>query len=180
MADPFYGEVRAFGFDFAPVNWAFCAGQTIPVQQNAVLFSIIGNRFGGNGSTHFMLPNLQSKVAMGSGAGPGLTPRAIGEDMGTTAETLTISQIPPHSHHITAQGAGATAAIPNGNLLAQGMQGVPPRGSARATYAVGPATAAMAPTALLPVGGDQAHSNIQPVLALNFCICLSGEFPPRP
>lgn len=180
MADPFYGEVRAFGFSFAPVNWAFCAGQTIQVQQNAALFSVIGNRFGGNGTTNFMLPNLQGKAAMGAGTGPGLSFRDIGETMGTATETLTLAQIPAHSHGISAQGAGATAATPSGNLLAQGMQGVPPRGSARPTYAAGAATSAMAPTALLPVGGNQAHSNMQPVLALNFCICLSGEFPVRP
>lgn len=180
MADPFYGEVRAFGFNFAPVNWAFCAGQTIPLQQNPVLFAVIGNQFGGNGTTNFMLPNLQGRAAMGAGTGPGLSTRTIGETMGTATETLTIAQIPAHSHDISAQGAGASTAIPSGNLLAQGMQGVPPRGSARPTFAPGPANSAMALTALLPVGGDQPHSNLQPVLALNFCICLLGEFPSRP
>ena len=117
MADPFYGEVRAFGFSFAPVNWAFCAGQTIQVQQNAALFSIIGNRFGGNGTTNFMLPNLQGRAAMGAGTGPGLSSRNIGETLGTATETLTLAQIPAHSHGISAQGAGATAAIPSGCLL---------------------------------------------------------------
>ncbi|MDR0202703.1 MAG: tail fiber protein [Delftia acidovorans] len=180
MADPFYGEVRVFGFSFAPVNWAFCAGQTIQIQQNAALFSVIGNRFGGNGTTNFMLPNLQGRAAMGTGTGPGLSTRNIGETMGTVTETLTIAQIPAHSHGISAQGASASTAIPSGNLLAQGMQGVPPRGSARPTYAAGPATSAMAPTALLPAGGSQPHSNLQPVLALNFCICLYGEYPVKP
>lgn len=180
MADPFIGEVRAFGFDFAPTNWAFCAGQTVPLQQNSTLFSIIGNRFGGNGSTNFMLPNLQSRVAMGAGSGPGLTARNIGDAVGTATETLAITQIPPHTHHITAQNTDASAPLPDTNMLAKGVQGVPPRVSARQTYAPGKPTSALAPAALLPTGGGQPHSNTQPFLALNFCICLYGDFPPRP
>ncbi|CAB5690467.1 Phage Tail Collar Domain [Delftia tsuruhatensis] len=179
MADPFYGEIRAFGFDFAPANWAFCAGQTIQIQQNSALYSVIGNQFGGNGKTDFALPNLQGNVPMGSGTAPGLTPRDVGDTMGTTQETLLLTQIPPHSHGITAQAAGATSALPGGNLLAQGGQGVPPRTSARQTYASATPDSTLAPTALYPAGGGQSHSNLQPYLALNFCICLSGEFPVR-
>nr|WP_216295684.1 tail fiber protein [Delftia acidovorans]MCA1071697.1 hypothetical protein [Delftia acidovorans] len=179
MADPFYGEIRAFGFDFAPVNWAFCAGQTLPIQQNPALYSVIGSQFGGNGTTSFALPNLQGKAPMGSGTAPGLTPRDVGDAVGTAEETLLLTQIPPHNHGITAQAAGATSALPAGNLPAQGGQGVPPRTSARQTYAPSAPDSTLAPTALYPAGGNQPHSNLQPYLALNFCICLYGEFPAR-
>lgn len=180
MADPFYGEIRAFAFDYAPVDWAFCQGQMLSIPQNSVLFSVIGTQFGGNGTTTFGLPNLQGMVPMGSGTGPGLTPRTVGAAVGAGTVTLQPSQMPQHSHAITAQGANATAAVPQGSYLAQGV--VPGgRPSPQATYAAGVPNATLASNALTPfTGGGHSHTNMQPYLALNFCICLVGEFPVHP
>lgn len=180
MADPFYGEIRAFAFNYAPLNWAFCQGQTLPIPQNTELFSVIGTQFGGNGTTTFGLPNLQGMAPMGSGTGPGLTPRTVGEAVGAGTETLQPSQMPQHSHAIMAQGANATAAVPQDGYLAQGL--VPgARPSLRPTYAAGMPNTTLAGNALTPFhGGGQSHTNMQPYLALNFCICLLGEFPVRP
>lgn len=180
MADPFYGEIRAFAFDYAPRDWAFCQGQMLSIPQNTVLFSVIGTQFGGNGTTTFGLPNLQGMAPMGSGTGPGLTPRTVGAAVGAGTETLQPSQMPQHSHAIMAQGANATAAVPQNSYLAQGL--VPgPRPSLRPTYAAGAPNATLASNALTPfTGGGHSHTNMQPYLALNFCICLSGEFPARP
>ncbi len=184
MADPFLGEIRAFGFNYAPVNWAMCQGQLMPVQQNPALFSIIGIQFGGNGTSNFGLPNLQGQAPMGAGAGPGLTPRAVGDAVGTAAVTLLPTQMPPHNHAIAVQTTNATAATPGGNVLAQSVNGSSPRAPQVFAYAPGAPTVpqgALAANALAPLnGGGQPHSNLQPTLALNFCICLSGEFPARP
>lgn len=179
MADPFYGEIRAFAFDFAPLHWAFCQGQLLPISQNTALFSVIGIQFGGNGVSSFALPDLQGMAPMGSGDGPGLTSRTVGEPAGTASETLLPSEMPQHTHAVTVEGANATAAVPQGNFLAKGL--VPgARPSPRPTYAAGAATTALAANALAPfTGGGQPHNNMQPYLALNFCICLSGEFPVR-
>ena len=184
MADPFLGEIRAFGFPFAPVNWALCQGQILPIQQNTALFSIIGARFGGNGTSNYGLPNLQGQAPMGAGSGPGLTPRAMGEAAGTAAVTLLPAEMPPHSHAIAVQTANATAAIPGGNVLAQGVKGAGSRAQTKPAYAPGAPTVpqgALDANALAPFpGGGQAHNNMQPCLALNFCICLNGIFPTRP
>lgn len=179
MADPFYGEIRAFAFDYAPVHWAFCQGQLVAISQNTALFSVIGTQFGGNGTTTFGLPNLQGTAPMGSGTGPGLTPRTVGDAAGTASETLQPGEMPQHSHAVTAEGGNATAAVPQGNFLAKGL--VPgARPSPRPTYAAGATTTPLAGSALAPfTGGGQPHTNMQPYLALNFCICLSGEFPVR-
>ncbi|KFJ14236.1 phage Tail Collar domain protein [Delftia acidovorans] len=180
MADPFTGEIRAFGFNYAPVNWAFCWGQSIPIQQNSTLYSIIGVQFGGNGTTDFLLPDLRSRVAMGNGTGPGLSPFVVGEAVGSPTETLLLTQLPAHNHGINVQGADASVAVPGDNVLAKGGQGVPPRTSAKPTYTVVAPDSTLASTALFPTGSNQSHSNLQPYQALNFCICLYGDFPIRP
>lgn len=179
MADPFIGEIRAFAFDFAPKNWAICAGQIMPIQQNTALFSILGVQFGGNGTTNFGLPNLQGSAPMGTGMGPGLTQRTIGEVAGTQSVTLSQNEMPIHSHTITAQARAADKLDPAGNYLAQGIRGTPPRTSSVPTYAGGALNIPLATGTLAPSGGAQAHSNMQPYLALNFCICLFGAYPTR-
>lgn len=181
--DPFYGEIRMMAFDYPPESWAFCNGQPIPIQQNPALYSVIGTLYGGN-STSFNLPNLTQKVAMGMGAGPGLTPRQIAATAGEPTVTLNAAQMPPHTHGVTAIGAAATAAIPNGGKIAQGMAtSGPTTGRARKLYnpMPNPANQAQINTALAPfTGGGGAHSNMQPSLTLNFCICLYGDYPIRP
>ncbi len=184
MADPFLGEIRAFGFNFAPVNWAMCLGQLIPLQQNPTLFSILGVQFGGNGTSNFGLPNLQGQAPMGTGTGPGLTPRTVGSAVGEASVSLLANNLPPHNHAIGVQTANATATSPAGGMLAQSVNGSGPRAPQVFAYAAAAPTVpqgALAANALAPfTGGNQPHSNRQPYLALNFCICLSGEFPVRP
>ena len=179
MADPFIGEIRAFAFNFAPKNWAICAGQILSIQQNTALFSILGVQFGGNGTTNFGLPNLQGSAPMGTGVGPGLTPRTIGEVAGTESVTLLQNEMPVHSHTITAQASAADKLDPAGNYLAQGGRGTPPRTSRVPTYESGAPNAPLSTGALALSGGSQAHNNMQTCLALNFCICLIGTYPSR-
>lgn len=179
MADPFYGEIRPFAFNFAPVNWAVCAGQLVPIPQNTTLFSIIGNRFGGDGRTTFGLPNLQGRTVMGSGAGPGLTPRNVGDVDGAMSESLTADAMPAHNHAVTVQNGNGTVTSPAGHYWGKGVT-VGSRPAPVRTYAGQAANGAMSP-ALIGVSGEgQAHDNAQPYLVLNLCICLVGDFPARP
>lgn len=181
MADPFYGEIRAFAFNFPPENWAFCDGQSVSAAQNQALYSIIGNLYGGTPNQNFNLPNLRGRAPMGQGSGPGLTPRTVAQAVGTPAETLLITQMPPHDHAIAVQTGNATASAPTGNFLAAAVTGGS-RPTAKSTYVPVAPDAPLAPAALTPFqGGGQPHSNMQPYLALNLCICLQGEtYPIRP
>lgn len=104
MSDPFLGEIRVVGFNFAPYGWALCQGQTVPVSQNQALFSLLGVSFGGNGTTSFQLPDLQGRSPVGTGSGPGLTPIILGDKSGQESVTLTINQLPSHTHIATSAG----------------------------------------------------------------------------
>lgn len=185
MADPFYGEIRAFAFTHAPLDWAFCGGQAIAVVQNPALYSVIGNLYGGTPGQSFNLPDLRGRVPLGQGTGTGLTPRSVGQPVGTPAVSLAAAQLPPHSHTLAVLAGNATAGAPTGNFLATTVSGTGPRPAGVPAYAPGPLTAPLdtqlAPTALTPFpGGGQPHSNMQPYLALNLCICLNGIYPVRP
>lgn len=181
MADPFYGEIRAFGFTYAPAGWAFCQGQNMPVAQNPALYSVIGNLYGGTPGQNFNLPDLRGRAPMGQGSGPGLTPRTVAQAVGTPTEKLLITQMPPHEHAIAVQTGNATASAPTGNFLAAAVTGGS-RPSPKSAYAPEAPDAPLAPAALTPFqGGGQPHSNMQPYLALNLCICLQGEvYPVKP
>lgn len=181
MADPFYGEIRAFAFTYAPQDWAFCNGQNMPVAQNPALYSVIGNLYGGTPNQNFNLPDLRGHAPMGQGSGPGLTPRTVAQAVGTPAETLLTTQMPPHSHTIAVQTGNATASAPTGNFLAAAVTGGS-RPSPQFAYAPAAPDAPLTPAALTPFqGGGQPHSNMQPYLALNLCICLQGDtYPVRP
>src|ERR1700729_3145413 len=109
MAEPFLGEIRMFGFNFAPQGWAMCNGQTLPISQNAALFSLLGTFYGGDGVTTFQLPNLQSRVAIHEGQGSGLSPYDIGQVGGVETVMLTQNQMPQHSHSVGASSAPGTA-----------------------------------------------------------------------
>jgi len=178
MSEPFIGEIRAFGFHFAPVNWAFCNGQALSIAQNAALFSVLGTTFGGDGQQTFNLPNLQDQAAAHWGQGAGLTPRTLGETFGSQTETLSIAEMPSHNHMIQTYGAGTatqqiatpSAAAWLGNTAGGGKTYNAP-GSAIDTN--------FSPKGIGLNGGGQAHSNVQPLLALNFCIALNGIFPTR-
>lgn len=170
MSDPFVAEIRIFGGNFAPRNWAFCDGQLLPLSQNTALFSLLGTTYGGNGKSNFALPDLQGRAPMQWGQGPGLSLRDIGEQGGSAAVTLTQAEIPAHSHSLRAAADPADLQSP-----------APTRSMARSSvsaYAPAANLVAMAPT-LQAQGGDQPHNNRQPYLGLSFIIALTGIFPPR-
>ena len=175
MSEPFVGEIRIFGFTFAPRNWAFCDGSLLLISQNSALFSIIGTTYGGNGRTDFALPNLQGRAPMHAGNGPGLTPRTLGQTGGAETATLTANQMPSHNHAFVGDSALGNETIPSSNRLAQSPSG---RGGF-GLYANADNTGAMADGILLAQGGNVAHNNLQPYLAINFCIALLGLFPNR-
>lgn len=169
--EPFIGEIRIFAGSFAPRGWAFCNGQQLQVQQNPALYAVIGNIYGGD-QTVFNLPDLRGRAALHQGAGPGLTPRTIGETGGAAEAALTIPGLPAHSHAPNCQTTSNTDS-PDGSIWAntQGRLGAP-------VYNDAP-DAAMHPQAVQVAGGDKSHNNVQPCLALNFIIALEGIFPPR-
>ena len=169
MSNNFIGEIQLFSFPFAPRGWAFCAGQLLPISQNQALFSLLGTTFGGNGTTTFALPDLRSRAPLHWGNGPGLPSVVLGERAGVESVTLTPSEMPAHNHIPVASSAAPTVGAPNGNAWATG--GLTAYGN--------PPNSAMAATALANAGGSQPHPNIQPSLALNFCIALQGIFPSR-
>ena len=173
MADPFVGEIRMTGFNFAPVGWALCNGQLLSIAQNSALFALLGTQFGGNGQTTFGLPDLQGRVPMHQGSGSGLTPRTMGEKAGTESVQLTAAQMPAHSHvtSVPATAAVATAASPAGSVPAKAADGE----NNYAATSDGSSIACSAASA----GSSQAHPNIQPYQVVNFIIATQGIFPSR-
>lgn len=166
MAEPFLSEIRAFSFVFAPKSWALCNGQLLPINQNQGLFSLLGTTFGGDGRVNFALPDLRGRVPMHVGVGHNL-----GERGGEQAHTLSVAELPTHTHVVSAQNVSAPTNQPQltNTMLANSA------GSA----AYGPVSnpVAMAPEAVTNVGGSQAHLNMQPFLTISFCIALQGIFP---
>ncbi len=171
MSDPFVGAIRRFGFGFAPQGWAPCNGQLLPINQNQALFSLLGTTYGGDGRTTVALPNMQSRVPVGQGQGPGLSPYAEGQAGGAETVTLAPAQIPGHTHPLKASSSAADSSQPGGRALAR---------SASHIYTAKPdASTVMNADMLGDAGGSQPHENIQPYLAVNFCIALAGIFPAR-
>jgi microcystin-dependent protein len=178
MATPFIGEIKVVGFNFPPREFAFCDGQLLPISQYSALFAILGTSYGGNGSTTFGLPNLQGIAPMNWGNGPALTPRTIGEALGSATVTLTDAQMPSHTHILNGGNATpANAAQSVARPTSQAMFSTSGPGRAYSDVATPPVT--LAPTAIGPTGGSLPHENMQPVLALNFVIALNGIFPSR-
>jgi microcystin-dependent protein len=173
MADPFVAEIRIFAFNFAPTGWAFCDGQILPISQNTALFSLLGTTYGGDGKSTFALPNMQGNAPMQQGQGQGLSLRDLGEQSGSEAITLLVSEIPFHTHGLMAGVDPANVQIPTNTVSLTRSSG----GNAYSTSTSG--LVAMAPQTLSPAGGGQPHNNMQPYLTLNFCIALQGVFPPR-
>src|SRR6185503_4216533 len=130
MPQPFLSEIKLVSFNFAPQGWAFCDGQLLPIAQNQALFSLLGTYYGGNGVTTFALPDLRGRLPMhtGSGPGPGLSPRSLGETGGTETVTLISTQMPAHSHSLQVDNANGTTASPVGTLLARDPAGTPAYG----------------------------------------------------
>ena len=174
MTEPFIGEIQIFGFNFAPRNWAQCAGQIMPIQQNTALFSLLGTQYGGNGTTTFALPNFQGNAACNKGQGPGLTPRDQGELFGEPSVTLTSNEMPFHQHDLTIYAQNDQAKRSESPVAGAGL--VSPANSQ--AYAPGnSAPVQFAPNLVGVAGGGQPHQNQQPYLAMNFCIALNGVFP---
>lgn len=173
MSDPFVGEIRLFAGNFPPRGWALCNGQLLPIAQNTALFSLLGITYGGDGRSTFGLPNLQGRMPMAPGAGPGLTQRLLGESGGEATHTLTLSETPAHNHAVQ------TATAPDSTQ--PGPQAMWARSSdSAALYRSLSKPAAMATAAIQAGGGGWAHNNQSPTLALTFIIALQGIFPPRP
>jgi microcystin-dependent protein len=165
MSEPFISEIKIMSFGFPPKGWAMCNGQLLPINQNQALFSLLGTTYGGDGRVNFGLPNLQGRTPMHVGNG-----HVLGERGGEQAHTLSISELPTHTHTASAANVPATSNAPsNARMISQ---------SAGANmYAAASNLGAMVPQALATVGGSQAHLNTQPFLTLTFCIALQGIFP---
>ncbi len=171
MSEPFVGEIRMFGFSFAPLGWALCNGQLLPISQNTALFSLLGTTYGGDGRTTFALPDMRSRVPVCQGQGAGLSSYAEGQAGGAETVTLAAAQMPGHTHSVKASSSAAASDQPGGRALARSYSGI---------YAAEPdATTVMNPTMLGDAGGSEPHANIQPYLTVNFCIALTGIFPSR-
>ncbi len=168
--EPYLGQISMAGFNFAPRGWALCNGQLLSIAQNSALFSLLGTTYGGDGRVTFGLPNLQGRVPMHWGSGPGLTPRVIGGVSGEETVTLITTQMPIHNHSLNVSKEDADAKNPNGQVLAT---------TTAATYVAGPLDGVMNPQAIGLAGGNQPHDNMQPYLAITFIIALEGIFPSR-
>lgn len=167
MAEPFLTEIRIMSFGYAPRGWALCNGQILSINQNQAVFALLGTTYGGNGQTTFALPNLQGRVPIHVGSG-----HTLGEGGGEQAHTLSISELPQHTHAANATSVAATAGAPSNTLMLSQAQGANLYGAAANLQP-------MAPNATTPLGGSQTHQNMQPFLTLSFCIALQGIFPSR-
>lgn len=178
MSSPFLGEIRAFGFNFAPKGWAMCNGQQLAINTNQALFSLLGTQYGGNGLQTFALPDLRGRGAVNQGQGPGLSNYVIGEQTGTETVTLITTQMPQHNHLWAANNAAGDTAAPIANFLAGAI--VPTNNTPVPTYAApGGATVPLAANMLALAGQNQPHPNMMPYLVVTYCIALQGIFPSR-
>lgn len=176
---PFIGEIQLFPFNFAPKNWMLCNGQILPISSNTALFSLLGTTYGGDGKTSFALPNLQSVVVSGAGAGPGLTPVALGETYGEANVTLLETEMPAHSHSVTLlNNNGTVQKADSTTYLAKDSRGGSGGNFQYATNEKS-ATNPMNIMTLSTTGGTLPHTNQQPFLVLNYCIAVTGVFPAR-
>jgi microcystin-dependent protein len=169
MADNFLGEIRLFAGNFAPVGWAFCEGQLIPIAQNPALFSLLGTMYGGNGMTTFALPDLRGAAPLGAGAGPFMTSRLTGETGGAASVTLQVAELPNHVHDLST-GLGEPDSVDPTNALL---------GPAPVYATTAPSTTLNAGV-VAPAGSSLPHNNLPPFLPVSFIIALQGVFPSRP
>jgi microcystin-dependent protein len=163
MAEPFLSEIRIMSFGFPPKGWALCNGQLLPINQNQGLFSLLGTTYGGDGRQTFALPNLQGRTPIHVGGG-----HALGERAGEQGHTLSIAEIPTHTHVAQGTTIAGDVVVPTGNMLADSPANL---------YAAAATLTSINPGTVTNVGGSQAHLNMQPFLVLNFSIALQGIFP---
>ncbi|HEY0314618.1 MAG TPA: tail fiber protein [Allosphingosinicella sp.] len=163
MSEPFLSEIRMMSFVFAPKGWAQCNGQLLPINQNQALFSLLGTTYGGDGRVNFALPDVRGSVPMHMGSG-----HTLGERGGEPAHTLSMSEMPAHTHVLNGANKDATLPVPTGNLLGGFSSGYRAPGANLVTLLAGTVS---------NTGGSQAHNNMSPYLVVNFCIALQGIFP---
>jgi len=169
MSEPFLAEIRMVGFNFAPRGWAFCDGQILPINQNQSLYSLLGTTYGGDGQTSFALPDLRGRTPIHTGRSNGGDDHTLGQKSGEETHTLSVDEIAQHAHSLRATNNEPTqGATPENNVLSRSVQ---------QTYAPFTAPVQFGPGSIQNTGGGQAHENMQPYLALNFCIALQGLFP---
>lgn len=170
MAEPFLSEIRMMSFQFPPKGWALCDGQLLPINQNQALFSLLGTTFGGDGRVNFGLPDLRGRTAIHTGGD-----HTLGERGGEQAHTLSIGELPTHDHVLNGSTAGASTAVPEGNVLSRGQTA----SSNPINYfnATPSNLVAMMAASIANSGGSQSHLNMQPFLTISFCIALQGIFP---
>jgi len=172
MSEPFVGEIRMFAGNFAPRGWAYCDGQLLAVSQNDALFSLLGTIYGGDGRTTFGLPDMRGRIPIHAGTGPGLSPRQLGSKAGSENETLTVNQLPSHTHPMQASSEAASSPNPQDQVLAESITDRVYR----------PNTAPdvnMASSSVSNVGGSRSHTNLMPFLCVHFIIALFGIYPSR-
>jgi microcystin-dependent protein len=174
MSNPYLAEIRILSCNFAPLGWAFCNGQLLPISQNTALFSLVGTFYGGDGKSTFGLPNLQGMAALGMGQGPGLSQRDLGETGGEQAVTVLQSQMASHNHLANCVTGPGTSNTPTANVWAE--DGVT-RG--KKVYATTTDGTQMNTGTLAINGGSQPHNNMPPYLVLNFVIAMQGVYPAR-
>ncbi len=168
MSEPFLAEIKIVGFNFAPRGWAFCDGQILPINQNQSLYSLLGTTYGGDGRTSFALPDLRSRVPIHKGSSNG-TNHQLGSKSGEETHMLIDAEIPQHSHAIQASSDPSDNQDPTNAVLAKSGQ----------IYRNSTNLVDMVSGTMTNAGGGQAHENLQPFLAVNFCIALQGLFPSR-
>jgi microcystin-dependent protein len=162
MAEPFLSEIRIMSFGFAPKGWALCNGQLLPINQNQALFSLLGTTFGGDGRVNFALPDQRGRTPIHVGRG-----HTLGERSGEQAHTITIAEMPTHTHVLQGVNVNASTNTPTGNSLA----------NTTAVYHSPSSLTALNSASVTNNGGSQAHLNMQPFQTLSFCIALQGIFP---
>jgi microcystin-dependent protein len=182
MSEPFLGQIEMFGFGFAPRNWAFCAGQTLSIQQNQALFALLGTTYGGNGSTNFMLPDLRGTVPLGVGSMPSQGTFTLGQTGGEERHVLTSREVPSHTHSLMANSkadpANSVNLVGPTVVLGPTRTGTNPPVPMPIYVTDADPSAAMDASAIGAMGG-QPHENRMPSLVVNFCIALNGIFPSR-
>jgi len=171
MSEPFVGEIRMFAGNFAPRGWAFCDGQLLAVSQNDALFSLLGTIYGGDGRTTFGLPDLRGRIPIHAGSGPGLLPRQLGSKGGSETETITVNQLPSHSHVMRASTNAASGNDPTGGLIGDSPS--------VDVFTESSPSVSLAPEAISTVGGSRSHTNLMPFLCIHFIIALLGIYPSR-
>jgi microcystin-dependent protein len=168
MGQPYVGEIRMFGGNFAPLGWEFCAGQLLSTSEYELLFNLIGTTYGGDGQSTFALPDLRGRVPIHQGQSPGLSTYVIGQNGGVERVTLTTQQIPNHRHTLIASSGAGSSSAPGGNVPATAVGNL---------YSPTLSTVNLAPSAVGAAGGSQPHENIQPFLCVSFIISLFGIYP---